>query len=210
MKRVSQFLPSRTLGRRLSRVGHLGRAGLGVLALLGLGLASAYQYAGPGQAGVNTDNGIFQLRGKVVSVADGDTFTLLRDGHPERIRMASIDAPETKKSRERPGQPMGQASKSALAELVAGKTLVLDCYEKDRYGRNVCDVPLSDGMTANQRQVASGMAWANMEGRGRFMRDAKLPMLEEQARQSRLGLWQNPKPVKPWVWRYDCWQKGRC
>ena len=152
----------------------------------------------------------FELTGKVVRIADGDTFTLLVSGKQERIRMSSIDAPETTKDRERPGQPMAQASRDALAKLISGKTLTVSCFEQDRYGRNVCDVPLDDGSTANQKQVQAGMAWANMEKRGQFMRDNKLPGLEQQARSKRLGIWQENKPVQPWVWRYQCWQKQQC
>src|SRR5690606_15761243 len=95
----------------------------------------------------------FQLSGTVVHVADGDTFTLLVDRSRERIRMASIDAPETTKDSDRPGQPMSQASRKALADLIAGKRLTVLCYERDHYERSVCDVPLDDGITANQRQV---------------------------------------------------------
>ncbi len=152
----------------------------------------------------------FQLSGKVVQVADGDTFTLLVDRRRERIRMASIDAPETTKDSDRPGQPMAQASRKALAGLIAGRQLTVLCYERDRYERSICDVPLEDGTTANQRQVMRGMAWANMEGRGKFMRDPSLPGFEDKARRARTGLWSQAGQVPPWVWRYQCWKQGQC
>jgi len=160
------------------------------------------------QTSVQADG--YTLKGRVVRVADGDTFTLLVAGRAERVRMASIDAPETGNGRERPGQPWAQASRKALAALIAGKTLELACFERDRYERNVCDAPLGDGSTANQKQVAAGMAWANMEGRGKFMRDPGLPELERRARQAGLGLWQAREPVAPWVWRYRCWKQAQC
>jgi endonuclease YncB( thermonuclease family) len=162
------------------------------------------------QRGTAAHAGIYVLDGRVVRIADGDTFTLLVDGRQQQIRMASIDAPETAKERQRPGQPMGQASKKALAGLLAGRALRLTCFEHDQYQRNVCDVPLGDGSTANQQQVATGMAWANMEGRGKYMRDSRIPGLEQQARRARLGLWQEARPVQPWAWRYQCWKKGQC
>lgn len=210
MKQLLQVMVSRVMGRVPRKLLGPVQVGLAVLALAGVGVASGYENFVPAPVGTHETSGKYELKGRVVSVADGDTFTLLVNGRQERIRMASIDAPEVTKSRERPGQPMAQVSKNALAEMVAGKTLALACFEKDRYGRNVCDVPLSDGTTANQRQVAAGMAWANMEGRGKFMRDPKLPELEQKARQARLGLWSSADPIKPWAWRYDCWQKGKC
>lgn len=178
-------------------------AGLGSFTALKPGIA-----ARPPEGGPSSER--YALAGRVVRVADGDTFTLLVNGKQQRVRMASIDAPEVTKDRERPGQAQAQASKDALAALIAGKTLTLDCYERDHYDRNVCDVPLGDGTTANQKQVASGMAWVNMEGRGKFMRDPKLPAIEQQARRAGLGVWQQANPVSPWVWRYQCWQQRQC
>ncbi|MCC2596500.1 thermonuclease family protein [Pusillimonas sp. MFBS29] len=182
-----------------------------MIALAATGLLNNLPTDTRAQAGTPAHDGTsFQLTGRVVHVADGDTFTLLVNGKQQRVRMSSIDAPELTKDRERPGQPMGQKSREALSRLISGKTLTLLCFEQDRYERNICDVPLDDGMTANQRQVQAGMAWANMEKRGQFMRDDKLPGLEQQARSKRLGIWQDSNPVQPWAWRYHCWQKQQC
>ena len=142
----------------------------------------------------------------------------------ERVRMASIDAPETTKDSTQLGQPVAQASRKALDDLIYGKQLTVLCFEQDRYQRNVCDVPLPEKIdtarvcheslqgkvTANQCQVAAGLAWANMEGHGKFMRDRALPNLEASARKARRGIWGQSKQVPPWQWRYDCWKQGRC
>lgn len=148
----------------------------------------------------------YTLSGRVVHVADGDTVTLLVAGGQHRVRLASIDAPEVGHGRERPGQPYGQASRRALADLVAGHSLDLHCYEQDQYGRDVCDIPLSGGRTANQVQVATGMAWANRQAGSKYLRDARLPGLERKARTQRLGLWQQAGAVAPWEWRWKCWR----
>jgi endonuclease YncB( thermonuclease family) len=202
----------RTLGGRLLASRHSQVLTLlGALILAGLGTLNLLQPRATARpAGQLAHEGAYALTGKVVRVADGDTFTLLVDGRRERIRLASIDAPETTHDRQQPGQPMAQASKKALADLIAGKTLSLACFEHDQYERSVCDVPLGDGTTANQKQVAAGMAWANMQGRGKYMRDARIPELEAHARQAKVGLWQDPNPVQPWVWRYQCWKKAQC
>lgn len=180
-----------------------------VLTITGVVVLKPVATAQPG-IHIPEQNSGYTLKGRVVHVADGDTFTLLVDSRQHRIRLASIDAPEVGKDRQRPGQPLAQASKSALAGMIAGKTLELVCFERDRYERDVCDVPLSDGVTANERQVATGMAWANGEGRGKYMRNPLLPKLEQRAQQARLGLWQAPDPVRPWVWRYQCWKQAQC
>jgi len=77
----------------------------------------------------------YQLVGRVVSIADGDTITLLTAGNNQhRIRLANIDAPETSHGRVRPSQPYGQIAHQALAQFLTGKTVLAQCYEKNRYG----------------------------------------------------------------------------
>src|SRR5690625_3804450 len=70
------------------------------------------------------------LTGRVVRIADGDTFTLRVGDQNSSIRVASIDAPETQ-GKDRPGQPFAQASRRKLESLIANKTLHLLCYDKD-------------------------------------------------------------------------------
>jgi endonuclease YncB( thermonuclease family) len=56
-----------------------------------------------------------QLTGEVVSVADGDTFTLLTTGQQQiRIRLHGIDCPEKK-------QDFGTKAKQFLADMVFQK-----------------------------------------------------------------------------------------
>ncbi|AOB33505.1 hypothetical protein AKI39_07470 [Bordetella sp. H567] len=153
----------------------------------------------------------YTLEGRIVRVADGDTVSLLGSNNRQyKIRLASIDAPETGHGKDKPGQPYAQASRRNLESLVAGHTLTARCYEQDQYGRDVCDLPLDGGETANRRQVAGGFAWANTVRRGEYLRDASLPALERAAREARKGIWAQPGAVAPWVWRFDCWKQRLC
>jgi endonuclease YncB( thermonuclease family) len=151
----------------------------------------------------------YTLTGKVVRVSDGDTINLLVENKQERIRLASIDAPETGHGSKQPGQPFGEASRKNLAQHVAGKTLTLLCFEKDRYERHICDIPVGN-TTANRLQVEEGMAWANQQAKGRYLRDRSLPTLEKTARQKKIGLWSEPNAIAPWVWRVQCWKNKQC
>ena len=153
--------------------------------------------------------GSYKLTGKVVRVSDGDTVNLLVENKQERIRLASIDAPETAHGSSQPGQPFGEASRKNLAQYVAGKTLSAVCFEKDRYDRHICDLPV-EGTTANRLQVEQGMAWANQQANGKYLRDKALPALEKSARQQKLGLWSESAAVAPWVWRVQCWKNKKC
>lgn len=153
--------------------------------------------------------GAYNMTGKVVRVSDGDTVNLLVGSKQERIRLASIDAPETAHGSSQPGQPFGEASRKNLAQYVAGKTLTVVCFEKDRYERHICDIPV-DGTTANRLQVEQGMAWANQQAKGKYLRDRTLIDLEKAARQKKLGLWSEPGAVAPWTWRVQCWKNKKC
>ena len=112
-----------------------------------------------GAAGRRHSQGSYTITGTVVNVADGDTVTLRAPDGQRRIRMDSIDAPEEGHGADQPGQPDAEASRKHLAELVAGKTLIAQCYEKDQYGREVCALILEDGRSANRLQVEAGYAW---------------------------------------------------
>src|SRR5664279_4557549 len=80
----------------------------------------------------------YELQGKVVSIADGDTVTILDANRQQhKIRLAGIDAPEKK-------QPFGQKSKANLGAMVFSRDVNLECSKRDRYRREVC-VVFADG-----------------------------------------------------------------
>ncbi len=133
-------------------------------------------------------------QGKVVGVADGDTITVLRDGHDQyKIRLYGIDAPES-------SQPHGKASKSNLSELVFGKIVDVDPTDTDKYGRTVARISV-DGTNVNAEQLRDGYAWL-------YRQYCDDPMcsewagLEAQAKASRVGLWSDKEPMAPWEWRH--------
>lgn len=155
----------------------------------------------------------FEQAGKVVYVDDGDTVVLLVEGNKQkRVRLSSIDAPEsshTNKEKGRIGQPYSEPATKFLASLVKGRPVNARCIELDRYGRSICEL-FVDGVSVNRQMVEHGWAWANVAAGGRYLRDKNLPALEAKARAARLGLWGGQHPVEPWEWRNSCWKEGRC
>jgi endonuclease YncB( thermonuclease family) len=75
------------------------------------------------------------LTGKVVSLADGDTLTLLVKKTQVKVRLEGIDTPER-------AQPFGRKAGQALARKVFGKAVQVDDLGKDRYGRTLGAVRL--------------------------------------------------------------------
>ena len=93
-----------------------------------------------------------EIRGKVVSISDGDTITVLdAEKVQHKIRLQGIDAPEKK-------QAFGTKSKDRLSDKIGEKEVVVKWKEKDRYGRVLGEIHLGD-RHINLEMVQDGMAW---------------------------------------------------
>lgn len=137
------------------------------------------------------------LSGYVVSIADGDTITLLGEGNQQhKIRLAGIDAPEK-------AQPFGQKSKSNLSAMLFNRDVVAECGKTDRYRRKICKV-LVGGTDANLQQIKTGMAWwYRTYAKEQAPQDREdYEIAEFDAKVRRAGLWADKNPVPPWEWRW--------
>lgn len=136
------------------------------------------------------------LRGRVVSVHDGDTLTLLDDGnHQHKIRLAGIDAPELR-------QPFGRASRAQLAATVVNQIVIVNWHKKDKYGRLVGKV-LRDSTDVCLIQITAGLAWHYIKYASEQIASDRnaYEAAEAKARASRIGLWVDAEPIPPWRWR---------
>jgi len=79
--------------------------------------------------------GKVKTKARVVRVIDGDTFQAL-----VTVRMAAIDAPETKGIE----RPLGLIAKGWLAEHIEGKDVELEIAGNDIYKRLLAEVYESD------------------------------------------------------------------
>lgn len=139
----------------------------------------------------NTAPQDYDLWGRVVRVADGDTLSLLdKNNKQHKIRLFGIDTPER-------DQPFGRAASRFLASHVAGKTVGIDEIDLDNYGRSVGIVYL-DNVNINLLMVKTGHAWWYRHYAGRY---DDLRLAEATAKEQGLGLWTDSNPVPPWDWR---------
>jgi endonuclease YncB( thermonuclease family) len=137
------------------------------------------------------------LVGRVVGVSDGDTITLLVDGHDQyKVRLSGIDAPEK-------SQPFGSRAKQRLSDLVYGKTVTALGTKRDRYRRLIAKI-LVNGRDANLEMVASGYSWhyKKYEGEQPAVDRTAYALAEREARMAKRGLWVDESPVAPWDYRH--------
>lgn len=128
----------------------------------------------------------------VISVHDGDTIRVRRqDSEIERIRLASIDAPELK-------QPMGLAARSLTEQLTLGRTVQISEKGHDRYGRVVANVTTPHGVNVSCELVRRGLAWWYQDF---DPHNVLLANLQTRARKKRLGIWAGRNRVAPWEYR---------
>jgi endonuclease YncB( thermonuclease family) len=128
-----------------------------------------------------------QLSGKVISISDGDTFTILQGKEQIKVRLYGIDCPEK-------SQAFGQKAKTFTSDKIFGKEITVIPHGKDRYGRVIGEVILGNGSTLNKELVKNGFAWWY---RQYAPKNDTLRILEESARIARVGLWADPNPLEP-------------
>jgi len=134
-----------------------------------------------------------QYNGKIIKVYDGETFWVeLDNGDIDSVRLYGIDSPELE-------QQYGIAAKSHLVGHLH-REVELEYKTRDKNNFMMAyvfyDTKNEKHINLNHEMLEKGYAW-----KARFNKDKDLEKLEKKARQKRVGLWKNSKPVEPWVWR---------
>ena len=128
--------------------------------------------------------------GEVIGVLDGDTIEVLHDTKPERIRLYGIDCPEK-------GQPFGEKAKQATSRLLFGKDVRVQKHGRDKH-RSTLGTVFHGDVNMNQVLVKEGWCWWF----SRYApKDSMLMQLQQEAMEAKKGLWADPNPVPPWLYR---------
>ncbi len=170
--------------KNMNKLKHLAQATLGLtLALLMAHTALAESATTPA------------LQGQIVRVSDGDTVTLQSETGTLKIRLAGIDAPESR-------MPHGQEAKAHLAAMVLGKEVQAIVHKKDRYGRTIATLMLNT-KDVNLAMLQAGMAWhyKQYEREQTEVQALTYARTELLARGEGRGLWGEADAVPPWAWR---------
>lgn len=121
----------------------------------------------------------------VLSIIDGDTIVVSRNGKREKVRLLLIDAPEDTSIKE----PFGRAATKRLRQLLTEQTVELeyDLQPYDRYGRLLAYVYLR-GQSIQEQLLTEGLAEIKV-----YPPNQKYEQLyrqyERTARYHRLGIW---------------------
>lgn len=127
------------------------------------------------------------LRGNVVKISDGDTFTLLLNGNEQvRVRIDGIDAPEK-------GQAFGNRAKEYLSSLIWGEIITVCVSKTDRYGRSIGKVSTPTIEDVGLEMIKAGYAWQYRD----YNNDKSYSAAENNARKLLKGLWQDRNPIRP-------------
>ena len=137
------------------------------------------------------DRVIETITGKVVSVYDGDSLTLLVDNEQIKVRLAAIDAPERRR-----GQAFNKVAKQFLSDSVFAKTVEVLKIGDAGWNRELGFVVV-DGTNVNAELIKQGYAWHYKE----YSDDETLARFELEAREAKRGLWVDAEPVPPWEFR---------
>jgi micrococcal nuclease len=128
---------------------------------------------------------------RVIRVVDGDTLVIEATGRVLKVRLFGIDCPEM-------SQPGGEHAAWFTNNMVSGRMVEVEEHDTDRYGRTVAEITLPDNRDLNKELVKHGEAWwyAKYDPD-----DTEMQQLEVNARERRIGLWEESNPLPPWEWR---------
>jgi micrococcal nuclease len=128
---------------------------------------------------------------RVLSIADGDTITVMHKRRKEKIRLYGIDCPEKL-------QEFGQQARAKTISLTSGQLVSIIPVHRDRYGRTVAYVLLQNGTNLNYTLVSEGYAWWF---RAYAQKDVQFAFRELLAKARKKGLWSSDDAVAPWRFR---------
>lgn len=138
-----------------------------------------------------------QPKQRIGCTHDADTPTMqIYDriaGGAFKIRLRGVDAPEL-------DQPRGREAMEALFRILQGNGASVYVEGRDKYGRTLGVIYTQQEADVNLMLVANGYAWVD-DGRMPKARRRQLEAAQVTARERKLGLWADERPIKPSDWR---------
>ncbi len=139
---------------------------------------------------------------EIVRVVSGDTVIVSQSGKRMAVCLAGVDAPEE-------GQSFSLEAHRHASHLLLGEAVTVRLRGLDAPAR--CDAigrVLLEGEDVGKELLQAGLAWYCDRS---ALPNSALAKAETEARVSKRGLWSEPEPVPPWVFRgaKTCLEGGR-
>ena len=132
-----------------------------------------------------------QISAKVIGIKDGDTILVLLENKTQKtLRLAEVDCPES-------GQPFGKNAKDFTSSQVFGKIISFVETDQDRYGKTIAKVYYDNGKYLSKEIIKNGLGWFYFK----YSNNKELEKLHYDAKEKKLGLWQDIKAISPYEWR---------
>ncbi len=132
------------------------------------------------------------IKGKVISVIDGNTLQVLaNDGHTYNVMLAGIDCPEIR-------QAFGEEAKICLEKLTLGKQVEINVIGKDRLGNSLGEVFVNGKKDPRIQLLKEGLAWTTETNP-----QSALESYRAASQMKKKGLWQDENPTPPWIYRKE-------
>lgn len=126
----------------------------------------------------------------VIEVTDGDTIQVDINNKIESVRFIGVDTPEIMHPT-KPKECYGEEASRETANLLSNKSVYLipdpQNSDRDKYGRLLRYVFLSDGTFINAKLISEGFAFNYIYEPFQFMKE--FDRLEKQAKSAKIGLW---------------------
>jgi micrococcal nuclease len=129
---------------------------------------------------------------QVIRIIDGDTLEIQKEMKSQRVRIWGIDTPEW-------DQPYASQAHLATQGLLAGREVQVVPMDYDGYGRLVAMI-IVNKKNISEELVRLGFAWVHIYYCKEPICDT-WQSLQERARYQRLGLWNDVRPIAPWLWK---------
>lgn len=138
-----------------------------------------------------TQAGIEVFAAKVTKVLDGNTIEVFSsDNQLQKLVLAGIDSPE-------PGQPFSEKAKKLLEKLIMDKEVNVLIEGKNRVGDYLAVVIIvQNGLDPRIELLEEGLAWTAEKKPISFLETFRI-----KAQEKKKGIWKDPDPTPPWIYR---------
>lgn len=130
---------------------------------------------------------------RVLQVVDGDTFKIRIGNKTESVRILGIDAPETSTLRTGAIECYGKESTTFASSSLLGKSVRMSRDptqdSRDKYGRILANVFLSNGTLYAEKAVLSGSAYRYVYANNPVFYDSRILKAQMIAKNKSIGVW---------------------